>query len=362
MICKSFSCKSLKIDFFVIPDIILGMKQNNTVVITGGGAKNLEQKTLSRRLRFIDAEIRSKTYPNAVVLSHLLEVSSRTVRRDIEELKLFYNAPIAFDKVKNGYYYTEDSFYIKDMFFNESEIDAIGLLESSIALWKNTIAENVLHSIFQKLIASLDSYSQKNTLSRKITYISAPQSNICNTVFSDVFLALKEQKEISFAYRPLQKQTFLERKIQPYHVVCQRGNWYVIGFDYYKEAIRLFSFARMKDSHILDKTFTVPEDFDYRDWIDENFGVYASEQDVYKVRLLFAREVGAFALSEKFTENQSVEEKADGSVEVSFATTQFSEILRFVLSQGSTVRVLEPEELIDAVKEEAEKVRKLYEA
>ena len=290
-----------------------------------------EEKVLYRRLQNIDEKLRKKSYPNAIKLAELLGVSQRTICRDIEYLRNFYNAPIEFDKAKNGYYYTEDSFYIKDIFLNESEIEAMRLLKPSLALWKNTPVENILQLVFQKIINSLDSYNHSDNISGKITYIAGSQSKINKSVFSDIFKAVKEQKEISFAYRPLSKQSFLTRTIKPYHIICQRGNWYVIGFDYYKNDIRLFSFARIKQTEILNKTFAMPNDFDYHNWIDENVGVYASEKDIHKVRLLFAKEVAAFALSESFTENQIVEKREDGNVEVSFETTQFSEILRFVL-------------------------------
>ena len=74
-----------------------------------------QEKVVLRRLKAIDSELRKNTYPNSSFLAQKLEVSVRTISRDIEELKLFYNAPIAFDKGKNGYYYTEKSFYVKDI-------------------------------------------------------------------------------------------------------------------------------------------------------------------------------------------------------------------------------------------------------
>ena len=53
-----------------------------------------ERKVLLRRLHHIDEKLREKSYPNATKLAEELGVSSRTIKRDIEEMKLFYNAPI----------------------------------------------------------------------------------------------------------------------------------------------------------------------------------------------------------------------------------------------------------------------------
>ena len=67
------------------------------------------------------------------------------------------------------------------------------------------------------------------------------------------------------------------------------------------------------------------------------------------------------ALDHKFTSNQKSEIRDDGSVYVSFETTQLPEIRRWVLGQGSTVKVLAPQELIEDVKNELKKTMKIYE-
>ena len=45
---------------------------------------------------------------------------------------------------------------------------------------------------------------------------------------------------------------------------------------------------------------------------------------------------------------------------MSFKTTQFEELKRFCLGQGATVKVLEPAELVEAVREEAAKIVRIY--
>ena len=56
----------------------------------------------------------------------------------------------------------------------------------------------------------------------------------------------------------------------------------------------------------------------------------------------------------------TLEQREDGSVFVQFTTTQMPEVLRWVLGQGHTVRVLNPPELVEMVKGEIEKVRGMY--
>ncbi len=59
-------------------------------------------------------------------------------------------------------------------------------------------------------------------------------------------------------------------------------------------------------------------------------------------------------------EGQTVEQNEDGSVIVSFETTQLPEVKRLVLGQGRTVKVLEPDVLVEQIKEEITSVNRLY--
>ena len=89
-------------------------------------------------------------------------------------------------------------------------------------------------------------------------------------------------------------------------------------------------------------------------------GVWLSDKTPLTVELLVDKEIGTYALNRIWHSEQVVEEREDGSVYVKFVTTQKKEILRWVLGQGHTVKVLAPQELVDEVKAELESARKMY--
>jgi predicted DNA-binding transcriptional regulator YafY len=63
-----------------------------------------------RRLLAIDRLLRSNRYPNARGLAAELEVSRRTVSRDLEFLRDSLGAPLEFSPGHNGYHYTETDY------------------------------------------------------------------------------------------------------------------------------------------------------------------------------------------------------------------------------------------------------------
>ena len=62
------------------------------------------------RFAVIDEKLRNRSWPNVSGLAKELEVTPRTIYRDVEFLREQLHARIAFDSRKNGYYYSETSF------------------------------------------------------------------------------------------------------------------------------------------------------------------------------------------------------------------------------------------------------------
>ena len=314
------------------------------------------------RLLQIDEEIRSGKFPNATSLSKKIEVSSRTIQRDIEYMRDMYNAPIEFDAYKNGYYYTEENFYIKSVPLSEGELFSVALFDQLLEQYRNTPLENDLRSVFKKIEMSLPNKITLDSsfLQNQITFIPDQMGTINPENFSKIFSALKNRHVLDFEYRPLQKTTWMTRRINPLHAVCQKGNWYVMGFCHDKKDIRVFNFSRMQNVTESKEEFDIPEDFNPDKYFDKEIGIWLSATKKYTVELLISAEIGTFALERSWNKNQKIEQREDGSVWVSFETTQLPEVKRWVLGQGKTVKVLGPDELIAQVKEEVAVVLGMY--
>ncbi|WP_244951139.1 helix-turn-helix transcriptional regulator [Treponema phagedenis] len=296
------------------------------------------------RLRFwrilqLDEVIRTKKYPTLKTLVQVLGVSARTVQRDIEFLRDMYNAPIEYDHTRRGYFYTENTFFLKSVFLNEEEFFSVAIFEKLLRQYRNTPIEKLLQDVFEKILSIMpDKAVCLDTcwLDNSVTFIADPAPNINNQTFSSVFKAVKVGMPIGFLYRSLKTDSYEKRKINPYHIICQRGVWYVIGFCHTKNDLRIFSFSRIKDLHLFEnEKFEVPADFNPEKYIDKNIGVWLTKREPFTVRLLFSSEVGVFAEERMWSKDQKLKVHDDKTVEVSFKTTQLEEIKRFVLGQGA---------------------------
>lgn len=321
-----------------------------------------QMKVKSFRLLEIDRILRTGQKVTTSSLGEELGVSTRTILRDIEYLRDMYNAPIEYDMVKKTLYYSEPSFYVESVPLTEGELFSIGLFDQLLDQYRNTPLESSLRSIFAKIVSCLpDSITVDSCfLEKNITYIPDQLGLISNEVFTTIFKALQSHSTITFYYRPLQKTSYMLRYLDPYHAVCQKGNWYIIGHCHDKNEMRVFNFSRMKDVKLTQEHYNIPATFKPEDYFDKEIGIWLSCKKEYTVRLLISKEIGTYAIDKRWHSSQKVIQNQDGSVAVSFVTSQLPEIKRWVLGQGSTVEVLSPPELIEDIKSEISKLQNIY--
>ena len=326
-----------------------------------------QKKTNAWRILEIDSYLQTGKSYTAAQLAKLIakngfddEFTPRTIQRDIEYMRLYLRAPIESDF--QGYRYSEPNYFIKSIPLTEGEAFSVAVLNPLLEQYRNTPLENQLRSVFKKITECLPERISVDTsfLNPKITFIPDRTENIDPSFFQTIFDSLKNNCTITFEYRPLQKTSYMERTLDPYHVVCQRGNWYVMGKCHDRNEVRIFSFSRMKNIKILKQKFAIPKDFKPSDYFDAEMGVWLSDKTPITVELLVDKEIGTYALNRIWHSEQTVEERDDGNIYVKFKTTQKREIVRWVLGQGHTVKVLGPQELVDEVKEELEVARKMY--
>jgi len=99
------------------------------------------------------------------------------------------------------------------------------------------------------------------------------------------------------------------------------------------------------------RSYSVPEDFDFKDFTQRSFGVFQGEP--VKVRVWFSPEVAGYVKEKIWHESQEIHPQDDGSVVFEAEVAGTIEIKAWIMSWGSQARVLEPESLRDEIRAEA---------
>ena len=182
-----------------------------------------------------------------------------------------------------------------------------------------------------------------------------------SSVFDNIFEAIKTRRVLNFDYRSVGSQEYKARVFDPYHVLCQKGNWYVFGYDHAAGENRIFALSRFTHTKITAEKYTVPEGFDISKEVDLSFGIWHNNEAPEDYELLFDSNLANYILEREWHKNQIMEQNEDGSVYLKFSSNQRQQILSWVLGFGPSVTVLAPEglkqDVMASVKAVAEKYK-----
>ena len=103
--------------------------------------------------------------------------------------------------------------------------------------------------------------------------------------------AISRRKTITFEYYTMERDELGERKVDPYQLLFQGGQFYLVGHAHERDAVRVFRLSRMRGKVAYatkaEHDFQRPEDFDprvYANRIDWQFGDPVGEAEILVAR------------------------------------------------------------------------------
>jgi len=114
----------------------------------------MSRPPLERMMR-IHSAINSGRLPNATKLASEMEVSTKTIQRDVEFMRDRMGLPIDYDAQRYGYFYTEPVDGFPSLQITEGELVALVVAEKALQQYRGTPFEKRLLTAFKKLERSL---------------------------------------------------------------------------------------------------------------------------------------------------------------------------------------------------------------
>ena len=313
---------------------------------------------LERMMRIHQA-LQTGKYPNASTLARELEVSTKSVHRDLEFMRDRLNLPLEYDGSRHGYHYTEEVGSFPTVQITEGELFALLVAEKALQQYRGTNFEKPLLSAFRKMSAALPDTISLNVADweQTISFRTRAESILNLEIFDALGKATAHRRQLELTYRkPGQRQTEL-RIVDPYHLANINSEWFLFGFDHLRQDIRTFVPARIKAIRLTGKTFPRPQKFSLEKRLRDSFGVHSAEGE-FQVVLRFSEMVADYIREKKWHDSQELQELPDGGVELRFKLSSLAEIQRWVLSWAGNAVVVQPPELARMVREAAESLLK----
>ncbi|MGA3179386.1 MAG: WYL domain-containing protein [Verrucomicrobiota bacterium] len=311
---------------------------------------------LERMLRIHQA-VQSGKYPNAVTLAAELEVSSKSIHRDLEFMRDRLELPLEFSFAHKGYHYTEEVSAFPTLQISEGELFALLVAEKALQQYRGTTFERPLLSAFKKMAVSLPDTISLNLAEweQSISFRTSAEPVLNLENFDTLAKAVAQRRQLELTYRkPGRRQTEL-RVVDPYHLANINGEWFLFAWCHLRQDIRTFVPARIQAVKTTGRTFLRPQKFSLNKRLRDSFGV-ESGQGCFDVVVRFNEMVADYIREKKWHESQELRELPDGGVELRMKLSSLAEVERWILSWAGNARVIQPRELAESVKQAAKNI------
>jgi proteasome accessory factor B len=305
---------------------------------------------LERMMR-IHERIRAGGFPNCRKLAAELEVSAKTIQRDIDFMRDRLGLPIDYDQLRFGFYYTEPVANFPNIEVSQGEIIALFVARKALEQYRGTSFEHSLRTAFQKITDTLrDKVDfQWGSLDSAISFRGLGTSAADIHLFETVSKAVIESRELEFEYKKAKSPRYEGRSVRPYHLGCVSDQWYLFGFDLARAQIRTFVLQRMRAVRPTGARFHRPADFSINKHLSDSFGVFSAHGH-YSVRVRFDALAGQIVSERQWHASQKIKALPDGRVEMRMELGSLEEVERWILSWGKRARVLAPPALVERIR------------
>ncbi len=304
------------------------------------------------RMLQIHERLQTGRRTNCRTLAAALEVSPRTIQRDIDFMRDQLGLPVDYDVVAHGFYYTREVVQFPTMKISEGELVALSVARKALTQYRGTPYEKPLRDAFEKLTAGLRDQIQfawNGDLDASISFRAAGHGVGDLGTFEVASQAVLHLEELEFAYHKLGGDQAEARRVQPLHLACIDNQWYLFASDQDRGgSIRTFALTRMSGLRVTGQRFERPAHFSLDEHLADSFGVFSSPA-AERVRLRFDAFSARLIRERDWHASQHIAAAPDGAVELSMQIGVSPEVERWVLGWGAHVEVLEPASLRAAI-------------
>ena len=309
--------------------------------------------------------VQTGRHPNCSTLAAEIEVTPKTIQRDITFMRDQLDLPLEYDQLKHGYYYTRPVHEFPMLHLSRNDLVALFLARHALEPLRGTRLERMLSESFSKIAEacageiSIEWHELDKAFSVKASGVLPADV----ALFGDLLDAVRDCREVNFDYHKLNGNKPEQRTVHPYHVGQIEHGWYLLAYDPARKAVRTFALQRITNLTMLRTKFVRDPRFNARDHLGGGFGVWSyagEEKRTHEVHIRFEGYAARVVGERQWHPTQAIRKlKPDGSViEFQADLSGLEEITRWVLSWGSKAKVLGPPELVKRVREELEGMAK----
>lgn len=172
--------------------------------------------------------------------------------------------------------------------------------------------------------------------------------------------AMRSNRVLKFEYHPFVHNPFTTT-LHPYFVKVFRQRWYVIGYNPFLDAMRIYSLDRINVLETIDESFVMPTDFSPQNYFRHSYGIDRGEEP-QRVVLRVSEAQANYLRSLPLHHTQKEEEGNENYAVFSYYLSPDSyDFRQYLISLMGEVEVVEPQSLREEMKQTLIDTLKNYE-
>jgi len=287
-------------------------------------------------------------------LQNELECSRATVNRIIQEIRLYFNAPIEYDREHNGYRYVLDdgqTFELPGLWFSETELYALLTTQQLLAHVQPGLLDTQLKPVKERIEQILSArHLGSEEISKRVRILRMTGRNVILECFQTVAGALLQRNRLNINYHGRGNDETSIREISPQRLIHYRDNWYLDAYCHTRNALRSFAVERITTAKALPQRCSNISEKQLDAHYASSYGIFAGKAKHIAV-LRFTPERARWVADEHWHPQQQSRTLEDGSYELRVPYSDSRELVMDILKHSGEVEVISPDALRDAVAE-----------
>jgi len=308
-----------------------------------------------QRIYKLHQVISARRYPvSRAVLEQELECSRATVKRIIQEMQLYFNAPIKYDRAHNGYYYDTqqgETFELPGIWFNAAELYALLTAQQLLEQVQPGLLDGHIKPIKERIESLLSSGAIcQNEIAKRIRILRMTGRNASSQHFQTVAGALLQRQRLDIRYHGRGSDKESQREISPQRLTHYRDNWYLDAWCHQRNALRSFAVERLRAAKMLEKRAKDVAEMELDAHFSTSYGIFAGKPEHTAV-LRFTPQRTRWVAEEQWHPQQQGRMLEDGGYELRIPYSDPRELAMDILKHGAEVEVVAPESLRQMLRE-----------
>lgn len=331
-------------------------------------------KNALARYRVIDRSLRNEynPFPSKAALRSACEeelfgttlggnICASTIEKDLFAMRLEHDAPIKYSKLEKGYYYEDKGYSIDEVPLTEKDIKAIKIATNLLSQFKNTEIFSQFEFAIDKIIdrVNISSNVQDTAIEEYVQFETVER--VGGSEFLEPLLtAIKNKNKVQFEHKGFSSEAAKTRRIHPYLLKEYRNRWYLVGKSELKEKVITFGLDRIRNLTILTDTYKKSNSFSPDRFFKYSIGITADHGSPSKIIIEVGGLLSKYILSQPLHMSQKYLGEKNNTHSFSYFLLPTYELKMQILGFGKEVKVIEPKELRDEIREVARSVLALY--